>query len=320
LGETVSTLARESRQDYVRERCGKFLLSNSPFRGDESRYSGAKEVNSGTHIRSSEILSKMSVMCFDYSCFQSIFLGCYDRMDFMNGWYVRLQGRKYDLQELPRLFSLPDARVCEQDGVYILKSEKFSKVEEASEVLGIATHILELVHGVAKITLGDFEAVKADAVWKLDEEGREHWAKFLSTTVTARASMNKLSTVLKANDAIDSGQSSPLSNSRLSAALHHDDIAKALHFIREPSWRNLWKVYEIIKDAVGGIKGIVQAGWATRGDLSLFSQTAQSDKALGDAARHAAKKYKAPEDPMSLSRASKLITDLLRYWIDGYGQ
>jgi hypothetical protein len=241
-------------------------------------------------------------------------------MDFMNEWYVRLQGRKYDLQELPRLFSGPNATVCEQDGAYILKSERFSGLEAPNEVFGIATHILEQVHGVANLTLRDFKAVKVDAVWKLNEEGHEHWGKFLSTTVTLRASMNKSSTALNANDAIDSDQSSPLSNFRLSVALQHDDIAKALHFMREPSWWNLWKVYEVIKDAVGDRKEIARAGWATKEDLLLFGQTAQSDKALGDAARHAGKKYKAPEDPMSLSRARKLITDLLCHWIDGYGQ
>ena len=239
-------------------------------------------------------------------------------MGSMNEWYVRLQGRKCDLQELPKLFSLPDATVCEQDDVYILKSEMFSELEDSNEVFSIATHILELVHGVAKLTLGDFEAVNADAVWKVDEEDHKHVAMVFSETITitARASVSATATVVKANGAIDSDQSSPLSNSRLSAALQHDDIAKAVRFMREPSWWNLWKVYEVIRDAVGGTEGIVQAGWATRREISLFSQTAQSDKALGDAARHAAKKYKAPEDPMSLSRARSLIIGLLCNWVD----
>lgn len=240
----------------------------------------------------------------------------------MNEWYVRLQGRKCDLQELPKLFSLPDATVCEQDGVYILKSETFSELEDSNEVFGVAAHILELVHGVAKLTFGDFEAVKADAVWKVDEEGHKHVAMVFSETITitARASMTATAAVVRANGTIDSEQSSPVGNSWLGAALRNDDIATALLFMREPSWWNLFKVYEVIREAVGGDGEIRKAGWDTKQELSLFRQTAQSREALGDTARHAAKKYKAPKDPMSLSRARSLIVGLLCNWIDSYGQ
>jgi len=78
----------------------------------------------------------------------------------------------------------------------------------------------------------------------------------------------------------------------------HYGIARALLHIREPNWWNLFKVYEIIKEEVGGDKEIQKTGWVTKEELSLFWQTAQSWEALGDAARHADKKYKAPENTM----------------------
>lgn len=239
---------------------------------------------------------------------------------FVNEWYVRLQGRRCDLQELPKLFSSPDVTVSEQDGVYVLKSRKFSELEDPYEVFDIAAHILELVHGVAKLTLGDFEAVKADAVWRFDEEGHKHAAMVFAETIpiTVRVGGTATATVLRANGTIDSEQSSPVSTSRLTAALQHDGIARALIYMREPSWWNLYKIYEVIGEEVGGKEEIWKAGWATKQELSDFRQTAQSREALGDAARHAAKKFKAPENPMSLSRARSLIMGLLRNWIDSY--
>jgi len=240
----------------------------------------------------------------------------YDTMGSMSEWYVRLEGRKCDLQELSKLFSLPNPIVCEEHGEYILKSRMFSELEDSNEVFDMATHILELVHGVAKLILGDFEAVRADAVWRFDEEGHKRVAMIFSETIamTARASMT--TTAVTANGPIDSEQSSSESNSWLGAALRHNDMAKALLFMREPNWYNLFKVYEVIRDAIGGKREILKSGWVTKQELSLFCQTAQSWEAVGDAARHAAKKYITPKDPMSLSRATSLITGLLCNWIE----
>ena len=136
----------------------------------------------------------------------------------------------------------------------------FSELEDPNEVLNIAAYILKLVHGVAKSTLEDFKGVKADAVWRFDEEGHKRVAMIFSETIamTARASMPR--TAVTANGAIDSEQSSSESNSWLGAAFRHDDIATALLFMREPNWWNLFKVYEVIRDAVGGHREILKAG------------------------------------------------------------
>jgi hypothetical protein len=56
-------------------------------------------------------------------------------------------------------------------------------------------------------------------------------------------------------------------------------------------------------------------GWATKTEESRFSQTANSAEAVGDAARHAQGKVKAPADPMPLGEARTLIRRILEKWI-----
>lgn len=103
----------------------------------------------------------------------------------------------------------------------------------------------------------------------------------------------------------------------LAKAQHERDVADALRFFAVRSWVNLYKVYELIRDGAGDV---VKRGWATKGELSRFTQTAQSRDSIGDAARHASKKFKAHATPMSLTEATDLVKSLLLNWLEDPGR
>jgi len=75
---------------------------------------------------------------------------------------------------------------------------------------------------------------------------------------------------------------------------------------------SLYKVYEIVRQDVGDVAA---AGWAKRGEIRAFTQTAQSAESLGDAARHAVRKFAPPDTPMTHSDAVALVQAILQRWL-----
>jgi hypothetical protein len=66
---------------------------------------------------------------------------------------------------------------------------------------------------------------------------------------------------------------------------------------------------------VGNEEAIIRNGWATKGALGRFRQTAQSKAAVGDLARHAANKFKPPSQPMSIQEAESLLRGIILSWL-----
>lgn len=78
---------------------------------------------------------------------------------------------------------------------------------------------------------------------------------------------------------------------------------------------NLYKAWEIVRDAAGGEHTLIANGWTTKKTKNRFMQTAQSRKALGDDARHASERYKAPESTMSVDEARAFVKSVIGKWI-----
>ena len=70
----------------------------------------------------------------------------------------------------------------------------------------------------------------------------------------------------------------------------------------------------MVGDAAGGAHAIIANGWADRTEQGRFTGTAQSKDELGDDARHASRKYKAPKNPMSLDEARAFVKSVMKAW------
>jgi len=232
----------------------------------------------------------------------------------MPNWLVRLKGEKFDLEDLPSLLRSPEHTVIEESGSYYLKSSDFDSLSSADEVRELAITIIDRLNGVMKLRMRNFRGVSEDGVTLIEEDGRRHRYVYLGGSFTARSKVRANATVTTSNG---TQQIAPLPSdveSWLSLAKSDKAVKGALHFFRENTWFSLYKVYEIIKDDVGGKKAITTNGWATKKGLDRFTQIAQSREALGDSARHAAKKYKPPPQPMTIQEAELLIRGVLRSW------
>lgn len=95
----------------------------------------------------------------------------------------------------------------------------------------------------------------------------------------------------------------------------YECVRDVLHFFNDKTWWNLYKIYELICEDMGGRKNLYQ--YIPKPDISLFTQAAQSRDLLGDNARHASKKkYKPPKENFTLDQASLLLEELFRIWIN----
>lgn len=220
----------------------------------------------------------------------------------MNEWSVRLRGRQSDLEDLTEL-ALPDYSVEEENGDYYLRSTHFSSLANADDVRACAEGFLEKVRAAAAVyELAAFKAVDVDVVTRVKPDGTsEHSGQFTAAAVIVAAPDDRSQRFAEVRDLF-------------ALAVQDKGVADALHFFLEPSWINLYKAFEIVKDDVSGEQGIVDKGWATMRAIKRFRRTAQSRAALGDDARHASTKYTPPRKPMDSSEATSFVRSLLLRW------
>ena len=95
----------------------------------------------------------------------------------------------------------------------------------------------------------------------------------------------------------------------------NEALREALHTYAaiDQNWRGLYTVFETIEAAKNGK---IPSAWATKGEISKFTKTANSYHAVGPDARHGfgASEVIGPE--MTLAQARALIQKLLQAWIE----
>lgn len=94
-------------------------------------------------------------------------------------------------------------------------------------------------------------------------------------------------------------------------------VADVLQYLQNPldDWSNLGRIIEAIEHDAGGIDKLVATGWVDERSLKRFHATANNPLVAGVTARHGARKYKAPGNPMDTHEARSLITGIVRKWI-----
>lgn len=99
------------------------------------------------------------------------------------------------------------------------------------------------------------------------------------------------------------------SNAKLNEAL-------AIFGRDEPTWANLYVVFEIIQEGTGGPGQIEKRGWASTREVGKFKKNANDRRLSGSAARHGKTESGAlMYDKMALDEGAEFIRTLLRRWI-----
>jgi hypothetical protein len=238
----------------------------------------------------------------------------------MKDWRIRLIGHGFDLEDLSTQEGSSDWIIFKEEGDYFLKSSLFDDLKDAEEVRKVATDILDKLNGLAKLRFTNFQPLKIDAVSYIDDSGKKHQFVLIhSATLTMRSRLSATATVVKSDDTIDASDKRQPSIVELGYSIAKKDanVAEALRIFGslETNWFNLYKVFEIIRDDVGGHDQLIRTGWTSKKKIRRFTGTAQSSEILGDEARHVRYKGGPPSDPMSLSEAKSFVKAMLEQWI-----
>jgi len=232
----------------------------------------------------------------------------------MPKWLVRLKGEKFDLEDLPGLLTEPSLNVIEEGGSFYLRSSEFDTLSSPEEVREKAQALIKLLNGAAKFHRENFLPVSEDCVTCVSDDGSRTHNVFLEATVSVRAKMSAALTVKTPNSHQPVVQQPSQVQCLIDIAKKHKEIADVLHFISDDTWFSFYKAYELIRDDVGGHHQLLKKKWVPNADLRRFTQTAECRAVLGDAARHASKKYKTPVHPMSLSEGRVLLKTMFLNW------
>ena len=237
-------------------------------------------------------------------------------------WYVKLEGGDFDIGLFKELLESPHVEsgsilVVEEDDSFYLTSGHFSDLVDAHDVMKMATDLLETINSILRLYCIPLGAISIGNSTHSIEDGQREGFTFLEGEFDARTVEYSIEAFHNELD-IDHD---PLSlGNWFSLSISNEAVRDALHFFHLDNWSSLYKVYEIVKDDIGGEGRIVELGWASRTQLREFRQTSQSVDVLSDEARHGIRKYPPPSSPTTLTDARNLIRLILRRWLSSMEQ
>jgi hypothetical protein len=159
----------------------------------------------------------------------------------------------------------------------------------------------------------DFRPVKLSGKYT-DSNGNAHF--FVSVTNEIRIRGSAAGFVLGPHGQPTPNPPSPWPD-RFALAETNSDIAEALEIMgrTEPlGWDELWKVFEIIREAVKP-DTIVTLGWTNATDLESFKESANHPDVSGDEPRHARRPGQPQHRKISLAEGRSFVSDLVTKWL-----
>ena len=233
----------------------------------------------------------------------------------MSKWAIRLVG---DSRKLDLLCEIkhPDFTVTKKSDGYYLESSIFDVLETHDDIRKRASKIISALNGILTLLIDSHDEVNFDFIVKTQEDGTETVCGVFSDRVCMTDS---LSIEIRDKNGKLIEKYNPLSSALeiLEFAVNSDDVLRVLSFLhyKKLNWTNLYKIFEIIQNDVGGNKKLVELGWTTKKKIEKFKHTANSPTATGDEARHAIENT-PPSKPMRLNEAIHYIKQLIMNWIN----
>lgn len=232
-----------------------------------------------------------------------------------NSWIVPLKGHDFDIEELP--IYLQDCEVCVQkrDDKYFLVLPTSVTGPTYDEVGRLARERLNLINGVGSLLLEVFHPIEIGdgPYFGIDACGKITQTVIELGTAEIRCKTGNVTALVNGVPQPDlrTGQATRLINTATTSSGTSD--ALVIVGRHEPSWSELYLVYELVESNVGG--RMYLDGWIGRKEGKLFTWTANSYTALGRSSRHGKDQRIPPPHPMPHPTAIKLIRSLVLNWL-----
>lgn len=224
----------------------------------------------------------------------------------MPEWLAELQGHQLDLDAITQILRSSRLSVTKEGDTYYLRCVDFARLTSADEVRERAREILQRASAAERVRCGSSLPLKVGEVFRIEPDGTRR--PFFSSDLLVSWNVRVPHAPVTEEDASAFGQWVEL-------AERDAKVDKALRILitRETNWVNLYNILEVVQSDAGGM--IWDEGWATKSEVGRFTHTADSERTLGDEARHGQERTQPPADPMSLKEADSLIRKILRAWL-----
>lgn len=231
-------------------------------------------------------------------------------------WIVELGGDQHTLSELEESFR-EEAVVVLVDGKYRLPSELFSETSDYAAVKIIAEREVEYLNGYLRVFLPGRRPIATSHIHQ-QEPGKP---KVAYVTVTESLAVSARLVGLRLGDdegILEVSQPGPGFKTWRTIIQNNQAMADVFEYMKKPlnDWSNLGRTLEVIEHDFDDRDALIATGWIDEESLKRFHATANNPVVAGATARHGARKYKAPKQPMGIDEARTMVISIVRQWIE----
>jgi len=224
-------------------------------------------------------------------------------------WHVKLKGTS-DLERLSKCVDLPNCTITKKGNEYILKSQLFSKLEDAHDVDIKAEGLVSRINAIAAVLFNYESPIKSYTVARTDDEGRE--TQFILPKPIELTVRMGTPTVL-VGGVVQGKSIEEKYVDLLDLAFKDKDVGDLFGILREDNdWHELYGIYEIIERNVKDQEKLLKlSGLTSTAELKDLVKTMQMN-------RHTRKKprHKHPEKPYTIKETRQIMRKLVDNWID----
>lgn len=205
---------------------------------------------------------------------------------------------------LTSLFAQGQLVVSSDDGYHFVSGDDINAASTAQEALQQAVQQLPLLNGIGRATDPAFRRVQlAGSVVEEGQPQRRHVFAEVKMEGRSRLTVGPPAPAVPDPMAVKAAGDPAL----MEALTRLGDSPDA-------SWVDLYKIFEVLRDAAGGQPALQRRVGLTKPEVSRFTLTANHPDGGGDLARHARLGAEPPANPMSVAEGQQFIRHLIASW------
>lgn len=239
-----------------------------------------------------------------------------------------LEGHPFDLDALVRHFPAGDpCIVVTEEGTFLETSALDDVFNDGGRLVSIANEQLARLNGYAVLADVSYQRVRLRNKF-VRTGGPTQVHLLVQEEAQARDSITVVIGTVEARLGALAATATVPTEPGPSAGRRHvagaasnkdvDDLLAVAGKAETLSWVDLYKILEIVREAVGGGRaGLIETGWTTKVQLNAFTGSADHHLVSGiHEARHARQSGGPPKRTMTLDEARRFICDLAHRWLD----
>jgi hypothetical protein len=225
-----------------------------------------------------------------------------------------LVGHQFDVDHLAQLLSTGDVKVMRDGDRYYLTSPEIDNPTPETKKHEVAERLINYVNGLGRVTHSNFRPVTLTRIY--DDEAGTTVVPVPAHLELRAATFSAVGVVTDPSGTVVPAPPSPWPD-YLALAATDSDVAEALEIMggaESLGWDDLYKVFEIIREAVRP-DTIITLGWTSAADLDSFKESANRQDVSGDGARHARRPGRPQHRAMPLGEGRSFVSSLVTKWL-----